>query len=118
MIILKNKISKNELKSEYAGIFETMIKGVADVKNEIIAIDAEMHADLEAYLIEEGSAQEDLWGFNLYIEKKDEEFIEYTSLINIRPSMGNKTRGVEDESMKKLIIKTIKVVTAKPSNTS
>ncbi|OGF48341.1 MAG: hypothetical protein A2231_10160 [Candidatus Firestonebacteria bacterium RIFOXYA2_FULL_40_8] len=103
MIILKNKISKNELKSEYAGIFETMIKGVADVKNEIIAIDAEMHADLEAYLIEEGSAQEDLWGFNLYIEKKDEEFIEYTSLINIRPHQNNKSMEISDPAIKEKV---------------
>ena len=55
------------------------------MKKEVIALDAELHADLEAYLLERGSDQEDLWGINLYPKKERKDFIEYTVLINIRP---------------------------------
>ncbi|MFH1073933.1 MAG: DUF5674 family protein [Candidatus Firestonebacteria bacterium] len=107
MEILKVKINKKELKSKYSGIFTSMVKGVADIKKELIALDAEMHADLEAFLLEEGSEQEDLWGFNLYVEKKGEEFIEYTSLINIRPHQNNKSMEISDPRIKERVKNTI-----------
>ena len=107
MEILKAKINREELKSKYAAIFKTMVKGVADINNGIIALDAEMHADLEALLLEEGSAQEDLWGFNLLVEKEGEGFIEYTSLINIRPHQNNKSMEIADIQIKEKVKKTI-----------
>ncbi|OGF47272.1 MAG: hypothetical protein A2452_00120 [Candidatus Firestonebacteria bacterium RIFOXYC2_FULL_39_67] len=107
MEILKTKINKEHLKLNYAGVFKTMVKGVADIKNEIIALDAEMHADLETLLIEEGSAQEDLWGFNLYFERESGEFIEYTSLINIRPHQNNKSMEICNEEIKNMVKKTV-----------
>jgi hypothetical protein len=46
----------------------------------------------------DGSRQDDLWGINLYPGERGEEWIEFDSVINIRPSQGNRSRGVEDRS--------------------
>lgn len=68
-------------------------------------IDAGMHADEEEFLLEEGSKQEDLWGINLYPDKWPQaDWIEFDSIINIRPSFGNRTRSVDDPSIQKKII--------------
>lgn len=77
--------------------FGDMVKGVADVDKGLVSLDAELHSDLEAMLLDQGSEQNSLWGFNLYPELEDEDFLEFDSLINIRPAQGNRSRGVEDE---------------------
>ncbi len=76
--------------------FGDMVKAVVDVKRKIMAIGGSLHADEEALLLSEGSTQEHLWGINLYPWKKEDEFIEFDSLINLRPSQENRSRGVED----------------------
>lgn len=77
---------------------------IVDVEKEIIAIDAEMHADLEALLLENGSEQDNLWGINFYPDLKDDDFIEFDSMINLRPRKGKRTRGVESAETRKKII--------------
>ena len=84
--------------------FGNLVKAVADVDRELIAVDAELHSDLEALLLEDGSAQKSLWGINLYPELEGDEFIEFDSLINIRPSHGNSSRGVENEETRRKIV--------------
>lgn len=84
-----------------------MIKAVVDVKKEIIALDGELHADLEELLIENNSKQEDLWGINLYPKKPLQERIEYTALINIRPSQDNSSMEVESVKIRKKIEKIV-----------
>ena len=79
-----------------AGLFGDLVKAVVDVKQEVIAVDAELHADLEAFLLEHGSNQRDLWGINLYPELTEDAFLEFDSVINLKPSQGNKSRGVDD----------------------
>lgn len=81
-----------------------MVKAVVDVELGIVALDAELHSDLEAYCLENGSKQENLWGINYYPEIEGEDFIEYDSMINIRPGQGNKIRGVEDEAIRQKIV--------------
>ncbi len=76
--------------------FTEMMKIVVDVARGIIAIDADMHADLEELLLQDGSMQSDLWGANVYPYEKDEAFIEFTSFINIRPSDNNRSMEVKD----------------------
>ena len=83
--------------------FGDMIKCVADVKRGLLAVDADLHADLERLLLEDGSAQEDLWGFNLWVEEEGEDFIEFDSLINIRSWQGNPSRGVDNPEVQKVI---------------
>ncbi|MBP5374246.1 MAG: hypothetical protein J6Y31_04945 [Bacteroidales bacterium] len=80
-----------------------MVKAVADVKRGIVAIDADLHSDLERILLEDGSAQEDLWGFNLWVEEEGDDFIEFDSLINIRSWQGNPSRDVVDPAVREAI---------------
>ena len=103
MQILAEKISREQLKELAANTFVDMIKCVADVNRGLLAVDAELHADLESMLLEQGSEQEFLWGFNLYPDETGDDFIEFDSLINIRAWQGNRSRDVEDESVKKQI---------------
>ena len=90
--------------------FGNMVKAVVDVDRELIAVDAELHSDLEALLLEDGSKQKNIWGLNLYPEIHGEEFVEFDSLINIRPSQGNRSRGVENKEIREKIIS---IVTAR-----
>ena len=80
-----------------------MVKAVADVRQGLIAIDADLHADLERYLLENGSMQQDLWGFNLWVDEQGEDFIEFDSLINIRAWQGNPSRDVLDPEVRSAI---------------
>lgn len=86
-----------------AHYFGDMVKGVVDVSERKIALDAEMQADLEAFLLQEGSLQKNLWGINLYPKMVGEDFLEFDSLINIRPNQGNRSRGVEDPAIQNAI---------------
>ena len=70
---------------------------------ELLALDAELHSDLEGLLLKEGSQQEALWGINLYPEADDEDFLEFDTLINIRPRQGNRSRDVENEEIRERI---------------
>jgi len=80
--------------------FGDMVKVVVDVQRHVMAIGGELHADEEAALIEDGSAQEDLWGINLYPAEQGDAWIEFDSMINIRPSRGNRSRNVEDNTLR------------------
>lgn len=103
MLILRQPMTKKELCELAETCFGDMVKGVADVDRRLLALDAELHADLEAMLLEQGSQQESLWGINLYPDLDDEDFLEFDSLINIRPMQGNRSRGVEDEEIRRKI---------------
>mgnify|MGYP001606524842 CR=1 FL=1 len=107
MKIIDSRISRNELTDNYLGYFKTMTKAVVDVEKDIVAIDAELHSDLEAYLLENGSKQENLWGINLYPFKDKNDFIEYTSLINIRPHQDNFSMEVENLEIREKISKIV-----------
>ena len=86
-----------------AEAFGDLVKAVVDVKLHRMAIDAELHADEEAFLIQNGSGQADLWCINLYPELEGDDFIEFDSMINLRPSLGNRSRGVENPEMRERI---------------
>ncbi len=85
-------------------MFGDLVKAVVDVERAVMAVDAELHSDEEACLIESGSEQEDLWGINLYPELHDADFVEFDSMINLRPSRGNRSRGVEDPAIQQRIL--------------
>lgn len=100
MQIIDASLSRKELHTMAESRFRGMVKAVVDIERGLLAVDAELHSDLEALLLEEGSKQEDLWGINLYPDQAGEGFIEHDSLINIRPSQGNPSRGVEDPKVR------------------
>ena len=102
--IVKKSISKKELEELTKEEFGNIVKAVIDVEHEIMAVGGELHADEEVLLIEQaGAEREHTWGINLYVDKPGEEFIEYDSMINLKPAFGNRTRGVEDPNIREKI---------------
>ena len=104
MKIIQDAVKLEELKQMAEQRFGNLVKAVVDIDRELMAVDAELHADLETLLLEDGSTQKSLWGINLYPELIGNDFIELDSMINMRPSQGNRSRGVVDEVIRKKII--------------
>ena len=108
MRIIRDKISIDELKQMSAKMFGNLVKAVVDIEEAIMAVDADMHADQEKLLLENGSVQKNLWGINLYPEFfGQDEFIEFDSMINLRTWQNNRTRGVDNESIRKKIVEVV-----------
>ena len=103
MQIITEQLTLDELKKMAASIFGNMVKAVVDIDIELIAVNAELHSDLEALLLDNGSKQRNLWGINLYPEMQGDEFLEFDSMINVRPSQGNRSRDVNDPQTRKKI---------------
>jgi hypothetical protein len=93
-----------ELSQLAAARFGDMVKGVVDIRRSVMLLDADMHADQEAELLAEGSEQRDLWGINLYPALDRAEWLEFDSMINLRPSFGNRSRGVDDPATRDAIV--------------
>jgi hypothetical protein len=89
----EDRISIDEVRQMAAGRFGDLVKAVVDVARAAMVLDAEMHSDEEAELLATGSRQPDLWGINLYPDLPGEEWIEFDSMIDLRPSSGNSSRG-------------------------
>jgi fibronectin type 3 domain-containing protein len=98
--IYKTMVQRAGLEELAKSLYVDMVKGVVDLDRKIIALGGEFHSDSEQVLLEDGSKQENLWGFNIYIHKNRDERIEYTSLINIRPKQGNLQIEVKDQKLR------------------
>lgn len=99
ILILTEKASVDQIHA-MTEVYSGMIKIVVDVRRRMLAGGGEMHADCESALLEQGSEQDDLWGANWYPE---EQQIEYESLINIRPRMGNRSIVIQDEGLRQMV---------------
>ena len=96
MKLIRDKISVKELNDMKDKQFGDLVKAVVDIEKGIMVVDAELHSDEEELLLENGSEQKNLWGINFYPDKIDsDDWIEFDSMINLRPSQGNKSRGVD-----------------------
>lgn len=104
MKIITEKIEIFELQKMSEKMFGNLVKAVVDTEKGIMAVDAGLHADEEALMLENGSKQENLWGINLYPEMEGEDFVEFDSMINIRPAQNNRSRGVDDPEIQKKIL--------------
>jgi len=80
--------------------FGDMVKFVVDVERRRVAVGGGLHADAEALLLEDGSRQTDVWGGNYYPGRGEDGCLEYTSLINIRPSRGNASMEVGSSELR------------------
>ncbi|MFC1698882.1 DUF5674 family protein [Candidatus Omnitrophota bacterium] len=107
MEIISDKLALARLKQMAVDRFGDLVKAVIDVDRELIAVDAELHSDLEALLLEDGSKQNSLWGINFYPEMPGDDFVEFDSMINMRPSQGNRSRGIENKELSKRIIEIV-----------
>lgn len=103
ILIVREPVTLDELRSLARAQFGEMVKAVVDVQQGIMAIGGELHADEEAVLLDEGSLQSDLWGINLYPDAAAAERVEFDSMINVRPAQGNRSRGVEDATRRERI---------------
>jgi hypothetical protein len=96
LILRDEPITPDDLRTLAERFFIDMVKYVVDIERGIIAVGGELHADAEVMLLEDGSRQADLWGANYYPGLGPADCIEFTSLINIRPSQGNRSMIIED----------------------
>lgn len=89
-------------------MYGNLVKAVVDIEKGIMVVDADLHADQEMFLLEEqGCAQEGLWGVNLHPLVRGEDWIEFDSMINIRPSQKNRSRYVEDAEVRAKIVEVV-----------
>ena len=96
-------ISLDDVRTLARGRFGDMVKGVVDLARGILLLDADLHADQEAGLLADGSQQAGLWGINLYPDMADSDWLEFDSMINLRPSVGNRSRSVDDPATRAAI---------------
>jgi hypothetical protein len=103
-----NGIGVAELEEMSRRMFDPIVKAVVDVERRVVAIDASLHSDLEMYLLENGSEQTNLWGINFWSEHYGGAvFVEFDSLINLRPYQNNRSRGVDDAATRELILEIV-----------
>ena len=101
-------ITVSQLSEMAEKMYGGLVKAVVDIEKKIVVVDAEMHVDEEQLLLEQGSQQANLWGINLYPNKYgSDDFIEFDSMINIRPSANNMSRYINDATIRGMIIKLI-----------
>lgn len=104
MWIIAEKVDRSDLLDSSDVVFDgEMVKAVVDIDRHIVAVDAELHADLEHLLLDNGSNQDFLWGINIYPREDDDDLVEFDSLINIRPRQNNRSRDVEDTQIRERI---------------
>ncbi|MDO8469830.1 MAG: DUF5674 family protein [bacterium] len=105
--IIRTPITRSELAEIASEEFGDVVKVVVDVRQGIMAVGGELHADEEVLLTEEaGSVREDTWGINLY-PQQEEDWVEFDSMINLKPSLGNRSRGVENAEIRGKILAVI-----------
>ena len=101
--IVSAPVPLGDLRRLAEGQFGEFVKAVVDISRGIMAVGGELHADEEAVLLQDGARQTDLWGINLYPDLPTSDFIEFDSMINVRPSQGNRSRGIEDATVRRQI---------------
>ncbi len=101
--IIKEKISLDEFKKIAKEWYGNMVKAVVDVQQRVMAVGGELHSDEESLLLEYGLKQENLWGINIHFDEPRDSWIEFNSMINIRPRQNNRSRNVENEGIRKQI---------------
>lgn len=113
--IIKDSISIRELADMASKEFGDLVKAVVDSEQAIMAVGGELHSDEETLLIDgHSSKRQNVWGVNLYPAKfPSEDWIEFNSMINIKPQYGNSSRGIENEGVTKKVREVVKKLTRK-----
>ncbi len=101
--ILDEKISQEELVKIAKETFDSLVKGAADIEKEKIAIGGEWHSECQEALVGQGSGGQNVWGFNIHLDRPKESWLEFFSLINIKPSLGTKDMEIQDEGVRQAI---------------
>lgn len=93
--IVRTRSPREAIARRALGGFGDLVKAVIDIGRGVMAIGGELHSDEESVLIADGSRQGDLWGINLYPAEAADTWLEFDSMINVRPAQGNRSRGVD-----------------------
>jgi hypothetical protein len=107
ILIVREPVDQETLDALAKEWHQVLVKGVADISRAVVALGGEWHIDANNRLIEDGSEQKNLWGFNLYPKERGSEAIEYNSLINIRPMQGNRSMEIASEEIRKAVRRTV-----------
>ena len=108
---LVKAITISELDEMSKQMYEPIVKAVVDIEKRELVVDAEYHSDQELFLLERGSKQENLWGINLWPGRYGtDKFVEFDSMINLRPRQNNRSRGVENSEIRNVIIRIVNEV--------
>ncbi len=102
--IIRDGITREELRALAREQYGDLIKAVVDVAQGIMGVGGELHVDIQSLLIREaGSHGDTTWGINLYLDQTSDDFIEFDSMVNLKPLLGNRTRGVESEEIQEKV---------------
>ena len=107
ILVAREPVNEETLDALAKEWHHTLVKGVADIRTGLIALGGEWHMDANNKLIEEGSEQKNIWGFNIYPKERGDAAIEYNSLINIRPLQGNRSMEITSEETRKAVRKVV-----------
>lgn len=102
--IIRQSITRVELKKIAEERYGDLVKGAVDIEQEILALGGELHIDISVFLYEQCQSKTDnTWGINLYPNKSGDDMIEFDSVINLKPVLGNRTRGIDDIAVQEKI---------------
>ncbi len=103
IVITDRRLDRAELARLVQDRFGSMVKFVADIRRQVMAVGGELHADGERLLLEHGSAQDDLWGANYYPGRGAADCVQFTALMNVRPARGNRSMEIEDPAVREAV---------------
>ena len=101
--ILDKKINWEELEKIAEETFGSVVKAATDIEKRRIALGGEWHSECQELLVEQGSDGRNVWGFNIHLDRPRNDWLEFFSLINIKPSLGVKDMEIKDENIKQAI---------------
>jgi len=88
-------------------MFGNLVKVVVDIEKKIIAVDMPMHADGEKLLLGKVPDRKPSGELIFHPSETGKDWIEFNSMINIRPHFDNLTRGINDSKTREKIIKIV-----------
>lgn len=94
--LIKEEATPEQI-SDMLQAFDEFIKLAVDIEQEILAGGGSMHADCEEVLLQEGSAQENIWGADWIPANRQ---VDFESLINIRPQQNNPSMKILDDGIR------------------
>ncbi|PSB01691.1 DUF5674 family protein [Merismopedia glauca] len=100
ILIIRERATPEQISQMAETYFGLMIKLAVDIEREIVVGGAELYADCEQMLLEDGSQQVYVWGADWYLELKQ---VGFESLINIRPRQENRGMSIEDPVIRERI---------------
>ncbi len=114
MKLIETSITNAELQEMSKKMFDGLVKAVVDIEEEIMVVDAELHADQEDFLLQKGSKKENLWGINIYPEEAgSDNWLEFNSMINLRPSQNNRSLSIENAEIRAKVVSVVEKLVPK-----